>query len=222
MRERIRRRLGRAAGLFAAILILALAAGCSAGAAGEPKAAETQAAVTETERAKPETQAEAPATVAETKQAKSEKEPEAQSTLAETERAKPETKAKESAELSVTEDGVYTSKEEVALYLHTYGKLPGNYITKKEAEELGWKKKEGAAGQLQNVAPGKSIGGSRFGNYEGQLPEKKGRKYYECDIDYVSGNRGAKRIIYSNDGLIFYTGDHYETFEQLYPKEDED
>ncbi len=118
---------------------------------------------------------------------------------------------------TLDEDGHYTSKEEVALYLHTYGKLPSNFITKKEAEDLGWKKKDGEAGQLHVVAPGMSIGGSSFGNYEGLLPEKKGRKYFECDINYVKGNRGAERLVYSNDGLIFYTGDHYESFEQLYP-----
>ena len=117
----------------------------------------------------------------------------------------------------IDEDGHYTSKEEVALYLYTYGKLPSNFITKREAENLGWKKKDGEAGQLHVVAPGMSIGGSSFGNYEGLLPEKKGRKYFECDINYVKGNRGAERLVYSNDGLIFYTGDHYESFEQLYP-----
>jgi len=122
-------------------------------------------------------------------------------------------------EFVIDEDGYYTSKEEVALYIHTYGKLPSNYISKDEAEDLGWKKKDGEAGQLHVVAPGMSIGGSYFGNYEGLLPEKKGRKYYECDINYVKGNRGAERIVYSNDGLIFYTGDHYESFEQLYPQE---
>jgi hypothetical protein len=117
----------------------------------------------------------------------------------------------------IHEDGHYTSKEELALYLYAYGKLPSNFITKKEAENLGWKKKDGEAGQLHVVAPGMSIGGSSFGNYEGLLPEKKGRKYFECDINYVKGNRGAERLVYSNDGLIFYTGDHYESFEQLYP-----
>ena len=121
-------------------------------------------------------------------------------------------------ELTVEKDGHYISKEEVALYIHTYGKLPSNFITKNEAEKLGWKKKDGEAGQLHVVAPGMSIGGSKYGNYEGLLPETQGRKYYECDINYVKGNRGAERIVYSNDGLIFYTGDHYETFEQLYPE----
>ncbi len=111
------------------------------------------------------------------------------------------------------EYGSYTSRDDVAAYIHTYGRLPDNFITKKEAEQLGWNSKEG---NLWEVAPGMSIGGSHFGNYEKLLPEKKGRKYYECDIDFDGGYRGAKRIIYSNDGLIFYTDDHYESFEQLY------
>ncbi len=122
-------------------------------------------------------------------------------------------------EETVSRDGTYTSKEEVALYIYLYGELPSNFITKKEAEALGWKKEPGEAGELQNVAPGKSIGGDRFGNYEKLLPESEGRKYFECDINYISGNRGAERIIFSNDGLVFYTGDHYKTFEKLYPKE---
>lgn len=120
---------------------------------------------------------------------------------------------KKSGDSAVSENGTYTSREEVAEYIHLFGHLPSNYITKKEAEALGW---DSRAGNLWEVAPGKSIGGSRFGNYEGNLPDKNGRKYYECDIDFEGGYRGAKRIIYSNDGLIFYTEDHYKTFEQLY------
>lgn len=115
------------------------------------------------------------------------------------------------AEAVIDENGTYTSKDDVALYIHTYGHLPDNFISKKEAQKLGW-----SGGSLKDYAPGKSIGGSRFGNYEGTLPEKKGRQYYECDIDYKGKSRGAKRIVYSDDGLIFYTEDHYETFEQLY------
>lgn len=117
------------------------------------------------------------------------------------------------AEDTIEEDGSYTSKEDVAAYLHLYSKLPQNFITKKEAQQLGW---ESSAGNLDKVAPGKSIGGDRFGNYEEQLPDKKGRKYFECDIDYNGGYRGKKRIIYSSDGLIYYTEDHYQTFTQLY------
>lgn len=116
----------------------------------------------------------------------------------------------------VSEDGSYTSKEEVAEYIAAYGHLPGNFITKKEAKALGWVSSEGNLGE---VAPGKSIGGDYFGNFEGNLPEKEGREYHECDIDSDGGYRGAKRIVYSNDGLIYYTEDHYETFELLYGEE---
>ena len=115
-------------------------------------------------------------------------------------------------EASVSEDGEYTSKEEVAEYIHLFGHLPSNFITKKDAKALGW---EGGV-NLGEVAPGMSIGGDRFGNYEKQLSDKKGRKYTECDIDYKGKKRNAKRIVFSNDGLIFYTEDHYKTFEQLY------
>ncbi len=87
--------------------------------------------------------------------------------------------------------------------------------SKKQAERLGWD-----GGSLEPYAPGKSIGGSYFGNYEGKLPKKKGRTYYECDIDTKGKrSRGPKRIVYSTDGLIYYTPDHYETFELLYGEE---
>ena len=124
-----------------------------------------------------------------------------------------DTKKTEDAEVRVEEDGEYTSKDEVAAYIHKFGKLPSNFITKSEARDLGW---ENSKGNLDEVAPGKSIGGDKFGNYEKLLPEKKGRKYYECDVNYTGGYRHAERIIYSDDGLIYYTDDHYQTFEQLY------
>lgn len=113
---------------------------------------------------------------------------------------------------AIAEDGSYTSKDEVALYIHTYGHLPKNYITKDEAYDLGWK----SEGTLDEVAPGMSIGGDYYGNYEGVLPDEPGREYHECDIDYESGNRNGKRIVYSNDGNIYYTEDHYNSFEHLY------
>lgn len=122
----------------------------------------------------------------------------------------------EAEETALDEDGSYTSKEEVAAYIHEYGHLPSNFITKKEAKKLGWVSSEGNLGK---VAPGMSIGGDYFGNYEGNLPEAKGRDYYECDIDTDGSYRGAKRIVFSNDGLIYYTEDHYETFELLYGEE---
>ena len=119
-------------------------------------------------------------------------------------------------EPSIQEDGEYTSKEEVAAYIYLYGHLPNNFITKNEAKALGWDNK---AGNLGEVAPGKSIGGDCFGNFEGLLPEEDGREYHECDIDSDGGYRNAKRIVYSNDGLIYYTEDHYESFELLYGEE---
>lgn len=107
-------------------------------------------------------------------------------------------------------DGIYTSKEDVALYIHTYGCLPSNFMTKEEARDLGWE-----GGSLEEYAPGMCIGGDRFGNYEGLLPED--RDYTECDIDTLGASkRGAKRIVFSDDGLIYYTEDHYESFELLY------
>lgn len=113
-------------------------------------------------------------------------------------------------------DGWYNSKEDVALYIHLYGELPGNFIRKNDAEDLGWQSNKG---NLHQVAPGMSIGGDRFGNREGLLPKEKGRTYYECDVNYEGGYRGEERIVYSNDGLIYYTGDHYDSFELLYTKE---
>jgi len=117
------------------------------------------------------------------------------------------------AEHPVTRDGWYSAMEEVAVYIATYKKLPGNYLTKNQATRLGW---SSSAGNLWKVAPGQSIGGDRFGNYEGQLPDKKGRSWTECDIDYTGGYRSnGKRMVFSSDGLIYYTGDHYSTFDEV-------
>lgn len=115
-------------------------------------------------------------------------------------------------EAALPEDGSYTGRDDVALYLVTYGHLPGNFITKEEARALGW-----PGGGLEDYAPGKCIGGDVFGNYEGVLPYVPGRTYHECDIDTLgAGSRGAKRLVYSDDGNIYFTADHYETFTLLY------
>jgi len=102
------------------------------------------------------------------------------------------------------------SRECVSAHIRRTGALPQNFITKKQAGELGWQ-----GGDLWRYARGKSIGGDRFGNFERRLPDKKGRIWRECDIEYRGGARGAKRLIFSNDGLIFYTADHYESFERV-------
>lgn len=112
----------------------------------------------------------------------------------------------------VEESGWYDTMEEVAVYLCDYGELPGNFITKQEARSLGW---DAQKGNLWDVAEGCSIGGDRFGNYEGSLPSAKGRTWTECDIGYDGGYRGGERIVFSNDGLIYYTDDHYATFDEI-------
>lgn len=139
-----------------------------------------------------------------------------QSTAATTEPTTQESQPEESEpEPYLDPDGTYTTKDDVALYIHLYGCLPNNFITKKEAQELGWE-----GGSLEPYASGMCIGGSYFGNYEGLLPEKDGREYTECDIDTLGAkSRGAKRIVFSNDGLIYYTDDHYESFTLLYGEE---
>lgn len=112
----------------------------------------------------------------------------------------------------IEKDGSYYSKEDVALYINTYGVLPSNFIKKAEARNLGWQ-----GGTVEQVAPGKAIGGDKFYNNEGSLPEKSGRIYTECDINTLGkDSRGAERIVFSNDGLVYYTANHYETFELLY------
>lgn len=110
------------------------------------------------------------------------------------------------------EHGTYDSKDDVALFILSYGRLPDNYITKSEAEKAGW-----SGGSVEKYCPGKCIGGGRFGNYEGLLPEADGREWTECDINTLSASsRGAERLVFSNDGLIYYTPDHYSSFELLY------
>jgi type IV secretory pathway VirB10-like protein len=113
--------------------------------------------------------------------------------------------------LTVEEDGRYYDPDHVVLYLHTYGRLPSNYITKKEARKLGW-----SGGTPEKYREGAAIGGDRFGNREGLLPDAEGRTYTECDLNTLGQKkRGAERLLFSNDGLYFYTGDHYETYTEL-------
>ena len=122
---------------------------------------------------------------------------------------------KEETPASIDEDGWYYSRDEVALYIHTYGRLPGNFVSKAEAEKAGW-----SGGSVEKYIPGAAIGGSRFGNYEGILPKAPGRSWTECDINTNGkSSRGAERIVFSNDGLIYYTDDHYESFQLLYGEE---
>lgn len=125
--------------------------------------------------------------------------------------APPAPQAEEPAAAQPEEDGSYTTKEDVAAYLIAYGHLPPNFITKNEARAAGWQ-----GGALEPYCPGKCIGGDRFGNREGLLPSARGRTWTECDINTLGArSRGAERLVFSNDGLIYYTGDHYESFDLL-------
>lgn len=115
-------------------------------------------------------------------------------------------------------EGYYYDVEGVVRYLDAYGCLPGNFITKDEARALGW-----SGGSVERFREGAAIGGDRFGNREGLLPRADGRSYTECDIDTLGADsRGAKRLVFSGDGLYFYTEDHYEHFEELYVTEEGD
>jgi hypothetical protein len=116
---------------------------------------------------------------------------------------------------NIIEDGIYTTKDDVALYIHTFGHLPSNFVTKEFASASGWK-----GGSLEEYVPGFCIGGNKFGNFEDILPTSYKRVYRECDIDTLGmESRGAKRIVFSNDGFIYYTENHYESFELLYGSE---
>ena len=109
-----------------------------------------------------------------------------------------------------------TDPQQIVNYLSIYGELPENFITKDEAKALGWDSRYNYVGE---VAPGMSIGGEYFGNYEGLLPRKKGRKWYECDANYRGKKRGPERVLYSSDGLYYYTDDHYQTFTEMFPED---
>lgn len=107
-----------------------------------------------------------------------------------------------------------TAPQDIADYIFAHGTLPDNFLTKSEARQLGW---DSSKNYVSDVAPGYSIGGDKFGNYEGLLPDASGRKWYEADANYTAGPRGAERILYSSDGLVYYTNDHYQTFTEMHP-----
>jgi len=109
---------------------------------------------------------------------------------------------------TATQDGL----DGADLFVMDTGNLPDNYITKREAIDLGW---IGRKGNLAEIAPGKMIGGEIYYNDDGHLPQAPGRVWYEADINYSSGYRNRHRLLYSSDGLVFVTYDHYTTFIQI-------
>ena len=130
--------------------------------------------------------------------------------------ARPEQKEQETGEITPTPvpDGPIIDPQSIADYIFAHGGLPDNFLTKREAQDLGW---DSRYNYVSDVAPGMSIGGDRFGNYEGALPQVQGRRYFEADCWYTGGKRNAYRVIYSNDGHVWYTEDHYQTFTELFP-----
>ncbi|MFN3150944.1 ribonuclease domain-containing protein [Bremerella sp.] len=118
------------------------------------------------------------------------------------------------SDLAELNRGVLKGAQEVAIVEHLvqHGTLPDSFITKNQARDQGWVASEG---NLREVAPGKSIGGDRFMNREKELPDAPGRQYYEADLNYQGGSRGAERLVYSSDGLIFVTRDHYRSFQEV-------
>ncbi len=211
--NKFKRDVRRNLALWLAMLVMVLCTGCGGIEAYQTVPISEIPTAETTETALAETSAEFAESAETLETVASETDTAAEEYAVSSEPAASETAASESAEKTALDvDGSYTSCEDVALYLETYGKLPGNFITKKEAQALGWE-----GGSLEPYAPGKCIGGDKFGNYEGILPKADGRTYKECDIDTLGADsRGAKRIVFSNDGLIYYTEDHYESFTLLY------
>ncbi|MBR4283798.1 MAG: ribonuclease [Anaerotignum sp.] len=109
-------------------------------------------------------------------------------------------------------DGTKDGAGGADVWLKVVGKLPPNYISYSDAKKLGWNRKKG---NLNQVAPGRMLTRGRCWNDDGHLPESPGRIWYEADINYKWGYRGNDRILYSNDGLIFVTYNHYKTFIEI-------
>ena len=133
------------------------------------------------------------------------------------EEQQPAADAADAGQTQQTTEAPITEPQAIVNYLAAHGgKLPDNFLTKREAEALGWDSSKNYVG---DVAPGKSIGGDRFGNYEGLLPAASGRTYHEADCYYTGGARNAYRLVYSTAGLYFYTEDHYQTFTEMFPED---
>ncbi|MDQ1161125.1 hypothetical protein QE422_001493 [Chryseobacterium sp. SORGH_AS 447] len=102
-----------------------------------------------------------------------------------------------------------TEEKTVIHFIKQNHKLPDYYITKSQARNLGWNPSKG---NLCEAAPGKAIGGDAFGNRERRLPD--GKKYFEADVNYHCGSRKSDRIVFTQDGDVYLTKNHYKSFEQ--------
>ena len=95
--------------------------------------------------------------------------------------------------------------------LHIKGTLPDDYVTMQEAKQVGWKRGEDPRDFIND----KLITGGEYHNDDGHLPQKADRLWQEADLSYLSGKRGGQRVVWSNDGLVFVTYDHYKTFYEI-------
>jgi len=116
---------------------------------------------------------------------------------------------------AIQESGKYTTKDSVAAYIYKFKKLPSNYVNKAAGQLM--YEQQGNTFSVWNFNPwlvlGVMIGGDSFYNNEGLLPSGD---YKECDVDYHASNRGTKRLVYTNMGIVYYTANHYETFMLVY------
>ena len=102
-----------------------------------------------------------------------------------------------------------TSEKLVIDFVKANKKLPDYYITKGEARNQGW---VASKGNLCDALPGRAIGGDKFSNREKSLPP--GNQYFEADVNYNCGNRNADRIVFTKNGEVWLTHDHYKSFQK--------
>ncbi len=116
------------------------------------------------------------------------------------------------AELGLAEPSAFVATVES---VRATGRLPSDYVRKGEARDLGWR----PGSNLCDSAPDRTIGGDRFQNREGRLPDAPGPVNGSRPTSISTrGRRGAKRLVFSNDGLIFGllpATDHYESFTEV-------
>lgn len=125
---------------------------------------------------------------------------------------KPHLTGKTAMTAGKTDIAQLTDANTVVRWLQQHHRLPDVYLTKSEARRQGWNP---AKGNLCKVLPGRAIGGDRFSNREQRLPMQAGRQWYEADVNDDCGHRDTDRLLYSSDGLIYLTTDHYRSFKRV-------
>jgi guanyl-specific ribonuclease Sa len=131
-------------------------------------------------------------------------------TSAETQNNTAKTKVVKSSNQNSTGDISQITKAEVVIeFVKVNHQLPDFYLTKNKAKKLGWIPSKA---NLCEVLPGRAIGGDHFSNREKQLPE--GEQYFEADVNFSCGSRNADRIIFTKNGDVYLSTDHYKSFQK--------